>query len=133
MRTEIEKIKIDKTKKNIVVIGDCYELTDILEIYLYKRYNVIPAINEFDGLDKIGHFEPSAILMKGTSNTNTILSFIPKIEARHSRDIPIIIYTKEDITSITEFAVKAGGIREVVKFPIGYKDFWTIMQLCITD
>jgi len=133
MKVDIDKIKIDKAKRNAVIIGDSAELTDLLEIYLYQKYNIITAINEYEGMEKIGHFEPSVVFIKCTSNNETILSFMPKLQARHSKDIPVIVYTKEEISTINEFSMKTAGIREVIKFPIDYKDFILIMRLCVKD
>ena len=133
MKMDLQKIKIDKAKKNAVIIGDSFDLTDLLEIYLYQKYNVITAINEFDGMEKIGHFEPSVVFIKCTSNNEAILAFMPKLQARHSRDIPVIVYTKEEISTINEFSMKTAGIRELIKFPIEYKDFGIIMRLCVKD
>jgi hypothetical protein len=128
MRTDTWRFKIDIEKKNAVIIGDSYELTDILEIFLYKKFNVITAIDEFDGMKKIEYFAPVCVFVKSASNVTPILAFVPKLNARHPQNIPVIVYSKEEYSTIDEFNLKAAGVKEIIKFPIAYKDFTTVTQ-----
>lgn len=128
MKTEIDKIKIDEQKKNVVMIGNSFDLLDIIEIFLYKNYNVITAIDEFDGMQKINHFNPVCILMKTSDNVNPVLAFMDKNNIAKNFGIPVIAFTKDKITAINELALKNSGIRETIKFPINQQDFLAIIQ-----
>ena len=133
MKTDLLKFKIDTGKKNVVIIGDSYELIDILEIFLYKKFNVITAINEFDGMEKIERFAPNCVFIKSAGNVMPILAFVPKLSVRNLRDIPVIVYSKDDYSTMDEFNLRAAGVREIIKFPIAYRDFTTIIKLYVKD
>jgi len=127
MRTDTTKIKINEKKRNIVVIGDSFDMIDIIEIFLYKKYNVIATIDEFDGMKKIGLFEPICIFIKAaTDNLSSVLMFMSKLV--NEKNIPVIAFTKEEISTINEFKLKSSGIREIIKFPINRRDFLEVMQ-----
>ena len=135
MRTETTRLKIDDSKKNVVLIGDALDLMDIVEIYLYKRYNVIATIDEFDGMKKIEAFKPACIFIKTTAeNTDVILAFLAKLSRANEalRNIPVIAYSKEENTTINEFKLKSAGVREIIKFPINWRDFVEVVSSVIT-
>jgi PleD family two-component response regulator len=128
MKTDTKKIEIDELKKNIVVIGDSYDLTDIIEVFLYQKYNIIATTSEFDGIKKYKNFKPVCIFIKVSSSIKPVLAFVSKLLIEESQKVPIIVFTKEEITTISEFKLKSVGIKEIIKFPIKYQEFLTIMQ-----
>ncbi|MDR0304222.1 MAG: hypothetical protein LBH98_05560 [Chitinispirillales bacterium] len=131
MKIDIKKIKLDKTKKNIVLIGNNYGLMDLIEIYLYKYYNIITTTNEFDGIKKIEYFSPVCIFIKTGDDLNSLLSTIKRIKKEPSNDIPITTFSNKNISTINEFKMKSAGINEIIKFPIIRQDFMTIFETVV--
>jgi len=128
MNAEFLKIKIDEQKKNIIIIGNSFDLLDIVEIFLYKSYNVITAIDEFDGMQKIKHFNPICVFVKTNDNISPVLAFMDKNMIVKNFGIPVIAFTKDKIMAINELALKNSGIREIIKFPINQQDFLAVIQ-----
>jgi hypothetical protein len=130
MRTETSKIKIVEQKRNVVVIGNSLDLVDIIEIFLYKNYNVIVTIDEFDGMKKIEHFKPVCIFIKAADNINPALALMTKLARAdiRLRKIPVIAFSKDKNSVINDLELKSAGIREIIKFPISQKDFAAVIH-----
>ena len=131
MKTETKQLKIEVSKRNVVVIGDSLSLLDIVEIYLYKKYNVIATIDEFDGMRKIEKFNPICVFIKiNADNTDVISAFTAKLSRKGEdiKDTPVIAFTKDEISTINEFKLKSSGIREIIKFPITWGDFTEVIK-----
>ena len=125
---ETIKIKIDESKKNIVLIGDNYSLMDIIEIYLYKDYNIVSASNEFDGIKNINHFSPICIFLKIQEDIDSLLSFMKKVKKKHLENVPVIAFTGKNISTIDMFKIKKVGVNEIIKFPIERREFMIVVD-----
>lgn len=80
-----------KEKNKILIIDDSDDILDLLEMYLYKDYNITTAQNGFDGLKKAQEDFPDCIItdimmpvMDGIKFLNTLknnetISHIPVI------------------------------------------------------
>lgn len=128
MKTAHGKIKIDSKKNDVVLIGNSFDLLDIVEIFLYKKYNVIAAMDEFEGMQKIKNSNPICIFIKVSDNINPVLSLLDKLTDKNLKNIPVIAFTKDEITAINKFELKNSGVKEIIKFPINQNDFLEIIQ-----
>jgi two-component SAPR family response regulator len=133
MKPKTDRIKIADTKNNVVLIGDNYSLVDIIEIYLYKNFNVIATINEFDGIKKVRDFSPVCIFIKVPDNISSLLSFIAKMKNEDFHHIPIVAFSKNIIPTVNEFALKSAGIAGIIKFPITQQEFLSIVGTVIKE
>jgi CheY-like chemotaxis protein len=80
-----------KKKKKILLIDDNNDTLDMLEIFLYKQYDIITALNGFEGLKKAEEEKPDCIItdimmpvMDGIKFYNTLkkndaIAYIPVI------------------------------------------------------
>ena len=127
MKPKTDRIKIADTKQNVVLIGDNYSLVDIIEIYLYKNFNVIATINEFDGIKKVRDFSPVCIFIKVPNNIGSLLSFIAKTKNENLNHIPIVAFSKNIIPTVNEFSLKSAGIAGIIRFPITQQEFLSIV------
>lgn len=53
---------MNKTKSKILIIDDNDNTLDLLEIFLYKQYDIITAQNGFDGINKAQEEAPDCII-----------------------------------------------------------------------
>jgi len=127
MKPKTDRIKIAETKKNVVLIGDNYSLVDIIEIYLYKNFNVIATINEFDGIKKVRDFSPVCIFIKVPDNIGSLLSFIAKTKNEDLNHIPVVVFSKNIIPTVNEFNLRSAGVAGIIKFPITQQEFLSIV------
>lgn len=128
MVTETSKIKIDNLKKSIVLIGDNYGLMDLIEIYLYKNYNIIATSNEFDGIKKTDYFSPVCIFIKIPDDLDSLFSFMKRIKKGQFKDILVFAFSNKNISTPSEFKIKSAGITEIIKFPITRQEFITVFE-----
>lgn len=133
MKPKTDKIKIAETKKNVVLIGDNYSLVDIIEIYLYKNFNVIATINEFDGIKKVRDFSPVCVFIKVPDNIGSLLSFMAKIKNENFSHIPIIAFSKNTIPTVNEFTLKSADVAGIIKFPIAQQEFLSVVGSVIKE
>jgi|GEM_PF-2056549 len=133
MKPKTDRIKISEEKQNIVLIGDNYSLVDIIEIYLYKNFNVIATINEFDGMKKVRDFSPVCIFIKVPDNIGLLLSFIAKTKNENFGHIPIIAFSKSIIPTLNEFTLKSAGIAGIIKFPVAHQEFLSIVGSVVKE
>ncbi|MGD9202466.1 MAG: response regulator [Chitinispirillia bacterium] len=99
-------------KKVILLIDDSDETLDILEICLYKKYDVITAQNGFDGLNKALKYMPDLII------TDIMMPFMDGIKffnrLRKNKDMANI-----PVIAVTSF-VKKMSTKSLIN--IGFKD-----------
>ena len=53
---------MSETNGKILIIDDNDDTLDLIEIFLYKSYNIITAQNGFDGLNKAQEYIPDCII-----------------------------------------------------------------------
>jgi DNA-binding NtrC family response regulator len=133
MKPKTDKIKISEVKSNIVLIGDIFNVMDTIEIYLYKDFNVIATINEFDGMKKIRESSPVCVFIKVPDNISPLLSFIARMKNENYHNIPIVAFSKSVIPSINEFVLQKAGIAGIIKFPITQQEFLNIFKIVMKE
>ena len=89
-------------KKTILLVDDNQDILDTLEIFLYNDYEIITALNGFEGLKKAETEAPDLIMtdiMMPVMDGIRFFNQISKNEA--AKDIPIIAVTSfgHDITT----------------------------------
>ena len=53
---------MNKKRQKLLIIDDNDDTLDLLEIFLYKEYDIIIAYNGFDGLNKAQEEQPDCII-----------------------------------------------------------------------
>ena len=96
----------------ILIVDDDHDTLDLLEIFLYKEYDVATALNGFEALSKIDEATPALIMTDIKMPVMDGLRFFNSLRKQEStRHIPVI--------AITSF-VKEHTIKSLIN--MGFKD-----------
>lgn len=85
-------------KKKILIVDDDHDTLDILEVFLFRDYDVATALNGFEGLNKAQDILPHLILTDIMMPVMDGIKFINNLRKNPStKNIPVIA-----VTSFTE-------------------------------
>jgi two-component system, chemotaxis family, response regulator PixH len=83
-----------KKHKKVVLIDDDHGVLDLLEVYLYGDYEIITAINGFEGLKKAVEFLPDFIITDIMMPVMDGIKFLNTLRKRpETATIPVIAIT----------------------------------------
>ena len=103
--------------KTILLVDDNQDTLDTLEIFLYKDYEIITAVNGFEGLKKAENEAPDLIMTDITMPVMDGINFFNQINKNEQTlHIPIIAVTSFD-RDITKNSLLNMGFRAVVSKP----------------
>ncbi|MDR2728279.1 MAG: response regulator [Chitinispirillales bacterium] len=104
-------------KKTILLVDDNQDTLDILEIFLYKDYEIITALNGFEGLKKAENEAPDLIMTDITMPVMDGIRFFNQINKNESaKQTPVIAVTSFD-HDITTNSLLSMGFCAVVSKP----------------
>ncbi len=117
-----------QTKKKLLLIDDNDDTLDLLEIFLYKQYDIVTAQNGFDGLNKAREDIPDCIITDIMMPVMDGIKFFNKLKRNESiSHIPVI--------GITSFVKKMNtkslmniGFSEVISKPLQRNSILTIID-----
>ena len=105
------------TLPKILIVDDDHDTLDLLEIYLYKHYDVVTALNGFEALAKIEEEVPALIMTDIKMPVMDGLRFFNSLRKQEStQHIPVIAIT----SFVKEHTVKSlvsMGFKGVVAKP----------------
>ena len=103
--------------KTILLVDDNHDTLDILEIFLYKDYEVITALNGFEGLKKAETEMPDVIITDITMPVMDGIRFFNHVNKNELiRHVPIIVITSFDRESARKSLLNI-GFRAVISKP----------------
>jgi CheY-like chemotaxis protein len=83
-----------KKHKKVVLIDDDHGVLDLLEVYLYGEYEIITALNGFEGLKKAVEFLPDFIITDIMMPVMDGIKFLNTLRKRsETATIPVIAIT----------------------------------------
>ena len=83
-----------KKRKRIILVDDDHGILDLLEVYLYKDYELITALNGFEGLKKADEFLPDFIITDIMMPVMDGIKFLNTLRKRpETATIPVIAIT----------------------------------------
>ena len=83
-----------KKHKKVVLIDDDHGVLDLLEVYLYGEYEIITAVNGFEGLKKADEFLPDFIITDIMMPVMDGIKFLNTLRKRsETATIPVIAIT----------------------------------------
>ncbi|MDR0305249.1 MAG: response regulator [Chitinispirillales bacterium] len=104
--------------KTILLVDDNHDMLDLLEIFLYKDYEVITALNGFEGLKKAEEQLPDVIITDITMPVMDGIRFFNQIRKNEPlRYVPIIAVT-EFAQDITRNSLLNMGFSGVISKPL---------------
>jgi CheY-like chemotaxis protein len=89
-------------KKTLLVVEDDHDVLDLLEVYLYKRYDLHIAMNGFEGLTRAEELIPDCIISDIMMPVMNGIKFFNELRKRDNcNKIPVVAITSysKDITS----------------------------------
>jgi CheY-like chemotaxis protein len=105
-----------KTKKKILIVDDSHDILDLLELFLFSTFEVVTAVNGFEGLNKAKEHIPDGIItdimMPGMDGI-AFFNALKKVEAL--APIPVIAVTSFDKKINTRSLFNLGFAEVVVK------------------
>ncbi len=109
---------MNDTKQKLLIIDDSDDTLDLLEIFLYKQYDIISAQNGFDGLNKARDEIPDCIISDIMMPVMDGIQFFNNLKKNESiSHIPVV--------AITSFAKKMNtksllniGFSEIITKPL---------------
>jgi CheY-like chemotaxis protein len=83
-----------KKMKKVLLIDDDHGILDLLEVYLYGDYEIITALNGFEGLKKADEFIPDFIITDIMMPVMDGIKFLNTLRKRQeTANIPVIAIT----------------------------------------
>jgi CheY-like chemotaxis protein len=81
-------------KKKVLLIDDDHGILDLLEVFLFGNYEIITALNGFEGLQKAGEFQPDFIITDIMMPVMDGIKFLNSLRKRpETAKIPVIAVT----------------------------------------
>lgn len=106
------------TKRKILLIDDNDDILDLLEIILYRNYDIITAQNGFEGLDKAREDMPACIITDIMMPVMDGIKFINNLKKSDAiSHIPVIAITSF-IKKMNTRSLKNIGFSEVITKPL---------------
>lgn len=104
-------------RKKILIVDDDHDTLDLLEIFLYNRYDIITAMNGFEALAKVEEERPSLILTDIKMPVMDGIRFFNNLRKNEAtRNIPVIAVTSF-IQENTAKSLSSMGFNEVLSKP----------------
>ena len=103
--------------KTILLVDDSHDTLDILEIFLYRDYEIITALNGFEGLKKAENEAPDLIVTDIMMPVMDGIRFFNQINKSESiKSVPVIAITSFD-HDITRNSLLNMGFCAVISKP----------------
>ncbi len=115
-------------KKKVLIVDDDHDTLDILEVFLFRRYDVSTALNGFEGLSKAQDLLPHLILTDIMMPVMDGIKFINNLRRNpETKSIPAIA-----VTSFTEKHSSRSllniGFTDVITKPFTQEDVKTAVE-----
>jgi CheY-like chemotaxis protein len=105
------------SRKKILIVDDDHDTLDLLEIFLYTRYDIITAMNGFEALAKVEEEQPSLILTDIKMPVMDGIRFFNNLKKNEAtRNIPVIAVTSF-IQENPAKSLSSMGFNEVLSKP----------------
>jgi CheY-like chemotaxis protein len=104
-------------RKKILIVDDDHDTLDLLEIFLYNRYDIITAMNGFEALAKVEEELPSLILTDIKMPVMDGIRFFNNLKkSETTKNIPVLAVTSF-IQGNTAKSLSSMGFNEVLSKP----------------
>jgi CheY-like chemotaxis protein len=104
-------------RKKILIVDDDHDTLDLLEIFLYNRYDIITAMNGFEALAKVEEERPALILTDIKMPIMDGIRFFNNLRKNETtKNIPVIALTSF-IQETTAKSLSSMGFNEVLAKP----------------
>lgn len=117
----------------ILLVDDNHDTLDLLEVFLYKDFDIITALNGFEGLKKAEDELPNIIItdiMMPVMDGIRFFNHLKKIELIHH--VPVIAITSF-IRKITRDSLLNMGFNGVVSKPLDKTEILAIVQQIVSE
>jgi CheY-like chemotaxis protein len=105
-------------KKKVLLIDDDHGILDLFEVYLYGDYEIITALNGFEGLKKADEFLPDFIITDIMMPVMDGIKFLNTLRKRpETAAIPVIAVTSFN-RKMNEKSLRNVGFNGVVSKPL---------------
>ncbi|MBD3344536.1 MAG: response regulator [Chitinivibrionales bacterium] len=120
-------------KKKILVVDDDHDTLDLIEVVLFRKYEVITALNGFDGLNCAQEHMPDLIITDIMMPVMDGIRFINRLKkGTETRSIPVIALTsfieKNPVKSLMTL-----GFNDVIPKPFDKDDIIKTVQSILGD
>jgi CheY-like chemotaxis protein len=119
------------TKKKILLVDDSHDILDLLEVFLFREYNIITAVNGFEALKSARENLPDLILTDIMMPVMDGIKFFNNLKAEPTTtNIPVIAVTsfikKTNVKSLLSI-----GFSGVVSKPFDRETIVSTIHNCL--
>ena len=119
--------------KKILLVDDDHDVLDLLEVILFRRYDIVPALNGFEGLTKAQEVSPDLILTDIMMPIMDGIKFFNSLKKNpETASIPVVA-----ITSFVERhplkSLLSVGFKDVICKPFNKEDVIRTVQSLLGD
>jgi CheY-like chemotaxis protein len=119
---------VNAQRKKILLVDDNHDILDLLEIYLFRDYDISTALNGFDGLQKVKSENPDCVItdiMMPVMNGIKFFNTMRKQGDEHA--VPVIGITSFVKKLTTKSLLNMGFFRVLFK-PLSREDVRAAVQ-----
>jgi CheY-like chemotaxis protein len=117
-----------KKNKKVVLIDDDHGVLDLLEVYLYGEYEIITAVNGFEGLKKADEFLPDFIITDIMMPVMDGIKFLNTLRKRsETATIPVIAITSFN-KMMNEKSLLNMGFKGVIFKPLSRESVLEVIE-----
>jgi CheY-like chemotaxis protein len=115
-------------KKKVLLVDDNHDILDLLEIYLYRDYEIVTAVNGFEGLEKARHQKFDCIITDIMMPVMDGIKFFNNLRKQENCAAVPVIGVTSFIRKITTKSLLNLGFRKVLTKPLGRDDVVKAVQ-----
>jgi CheY-like chemotaxis protein len=120
-------------KKRILIVDDDHDILDLFEIYLYKDFEVVTAINGFEGLKKAQENSPDCVITDIMMPTMDGIKFINRFrKLKGFENVPVLAVTAFSST-LQEESLTSVGFKAVVSKPVSRVTLVSTIKLALEE
>jgi CheY-like chemotaxis protein len=114
----------------VLIVDDDHDTLDLLELFLYKQYEIIPAMNGFEALSKIESDRPQLIMTDIKMPVMDGIRFFNSLRKHSStRSLPVIALTSYTMEYNQKSLTNIGFNGVLTKPPDGQKVIEMVREL----
>jgi CheY-like chemotaxis protein len=114
----------------VLIVDDDHDTLDLLELFLYKQYEIIPAMNGFEALSKIESDHPQLIMTDIKMPVMDGIRFFNSLRKHSStRSLPVIALTSFTMEYNQKSLTNIGFNGVLTKPPDGQKVIEMVREL----
>ena len=120
--------EVGKIKPRILIVDDNLDVLDLLELFLYRDYEIITAVNGFDGLNIAKEFVPDCIVTDIMMPVMDGIKFINRLKRDSVTALIPVVAATSFVKSNTTNSLLSVGFKAVIEKPLKREDLFLAVR-----